>query len=62
MNIMLWRYVNDITQNGDKECYWLMLTLLRLEGWSRSRDILMFCIEKCKQPEVLDFNYQRQLH
>ena len=36
-----------------KERYWLTLTLLRLEARSRSHDISMFCIEKCKQPEML---------
>ena len=49
-----WRYVNDVTQMSiNKEQYWLKLTLLRLEGRSRSHDISMFCIKKCKQPEML---------
>ena len=54
MNITLWLYVNDVTQMLiNKEQYWLTLTLLRLEAWSRSHDISMFCIEQCKQPEIL---------
>ena len=54
MNITLWRYVNDVMQMLiNKERYWLTLTLLRLEARSRSHDISMFCIEKCKQPEIL---------
>ena len=52
MNIMLWGYVNDVMQMLiNKEHYWL--TLLHLEGRSRSHDISMSCIEKCKQPEML---------
>ena len=54
MNITVWRYVNDVTQILiNKEHYWLTLTLLRLEARPRSHDISMFCIEKCKQPEML---------
>ena len=54
MNITSWRYMNDVTQMLiNKEHYWLKLTLLRLEVRSRSYDISMFCIEKCKQPEML---------
>ena len=54
INIKSWRYVNGVTQMSiNKELYWLTLTLLRLEAWSRSHDISMFCIEKCKQPEML---------
>ena len=54
MNITSWRYVNDVTQLSiNKERYWLTLTLLSLEARSRSHDISMFCIEKCKQPEML---------
>ena len=54
MNITLWLHVNDVTQMLiNKEHYWLTLTLLRLEVRSRSHDISMFCIENCKQPEVL---------
>ena len=54
MNITSWRYMNDVTQMLiSKERYWLTLTLLRLEVWSQSHDISMFCIEKCKQPEML---------
>ena len=37
----------------NKERNWLTLTLLHLEAQSRSHDISMFCIEKCKQPEML---------
>ena len=54
MNIMSWRYVNDVMQISIiKERHWLTLTLLHLEARSRSYDISMFCIEKCKQPEML---------
>ena len=54
MNKMLWLYVNDVTQMSiNKDHYWLALTLLRLLARSRSHDISMFCIEKCKQPEML---------
>ena len=54
MNITSWRYVKDVTQLWiNKERYWLMLRFLRLEAGSRSHDISMFCIEKCKQPEML---------
>ena len=54
MNIRSWRYVNDVTQMSiNKERYWLTLTLPRLEARSRSHDISLFCIEKCKQPEML---------
>ena len=54
VNITSWRYVNDVTQMSiNKERYWLTLTFLRLEARSRSRDISMFCIKKCKQPEML---------
>ena len=54
MNIMSWRYVNDVMQMSiNKERYWLTLTLLRLEELSRSHDISMFCIEKYKLPEML---------
>ena len=54
MNITSWRYMNDITQTSiNKERYWLTLTLFRLEVLSRSNDISMLCIEKCKQPEML---------
>ena len=54
MNIMSLRYVNDVTKMWiNKEHYWLTLTLLRLEAPSRSHDISMFCIQKCKQPEML---------
>ena len=46
---MTWRYVNDITQTSiNKKCYWLTLTLLRVEVRSRSHDISMFYMEKCK--------------
>ena len=39
--------------NIDKqECYWLTLMLLLLVVRSRSRDMSMFCIQKCKQPEM----------
>ena len=37
-----------------KASYWLTLTLLHLEARSRSHDFSMFCIEKCKQLEMLD--------
>ena len=51
---MLWRYVIDVRQTLiNKGSYWLMLTLLQPEAWSRSHDILMFCIEKCKQLEIM---------
>ena len=41
--------------NVDKKAnYWLTLSLLHLEARSRSNDISMFCIEKCKQLEMLD--------
>ena len=54
MNITSWRYVNDITQLLiNKERHWLTLTLLWLEARSRSHEISMFCIEKCKQTEML---------
>ena len=54
MNKCLHRYVNDVTQMWiNKENYWLTLTLLHLETQSRSHDIPMFCIEKCKQTEML---------
>ena len=54
MNITLWPYVNDVMiLSINKERYWLMLTFLRLEARSRSHDISMFCIEKCKKPEML---------
>ena len=54
MNIMLWRYVDDVMQMLiNKERYWLTFTLLRIEVRSRSNDIPMFCIEKCKHPEML---------
>ena len=54
MNITSWKYMNDVTQLSiNKERYLLRLTLLRLEAWSRSHDISMFCIEKCKQREML---------
>ena len=47
-------YVSDVTQFAiNKERLWMTLTLLRLEGRSRSHDISMFCTEKCKQPEML---------
>ena len=53
--ITSWRYVNDVTQTSiNKASYWLALTLLRLEARSRSHDISMFCIEKCKQLEMFD--------
>ena len=39
----------------DREGYWLTLTLLRLEVWSSSHDISMFCIEKYKRLEMLEF-------
>ena len=43
MHITSWRYMNDVTQKSiNKERSWLTLTLLRLEGRSRSHDILMF--------------------
>ena len=52
MFITSWRYVNDVTQMLiSKESYGLMLTLL-LPDPSRSHDISMFCIEKCKQLEI----------
>ena len=38
----------------NKANYCLTLTLLRLDARLRSQDILMFCIEKCKQLEMLD--------
>ena len=54
MNITVWRHVNDATQISiNKERHWYTLTLLRLEARSKSHDISMFCIEKCKQPEML---------
>ena len=54
LNIKARRCVNDAMQMSiTKERYWLTLTLLRLEVQSRSHDISMFCIEKCKQPEML---------
>ena len=53
MNITLWRYVNGVTQMINKELYWLMMKLLHLEVRSRSHDVSMFCIEKCKQQEML---------
>ena len=54
MNITLWQYMNDVMQMSiNKERYWLMLTLLHQEARSRSYDISMFGIEKCKQPETL---------
>ena len=54
MNIMSWRYLNDVMQmSTNKERYWLSLKLLLLEARSRSHDISMFCIEKCKQPKML---------
>ena len=54
MNITPWRYMNEVTQKLiNKERYWLTLTFLCLEALSRSHDIKMFCIEKCKQPEML---------
>ena len=54
MNITSGRYVNDVTQMSiNKERYWLTLMLLRLEARSRSHDVSMFCMEKCKQPEML---------
>ena len=54
MNITLCRYVNDVAQVSiNKEPFWLTLTLIRLEAGSRSHDISMFCIEKCKQQEML---------
>ena len=37
----------------NKDHYWLTLTLLRLKALSRSHDTSMFCMEKCKQPEML---------
>ena len=52
MNITSWRYVNDVTQISiNKGCYWLVL--LRLEVLSGSHGILIFCFEKCKQPDML---------
>ena len=43
MHITSWRYMNDVTQMSiNKERSWLTLTLLRLEGRSRSHDISMF--------------------
>ena len=54
VDITSWPYVTDVMQMSiNKECYWLTLTLLHLEARSRSHDISMFCIEKCKQPEML---------
>ena len=54
MDITSWRNVNDVTQMSiNKESYWLTLTLLRLGARSRSHGISMFCIEKCKQLEML---------
>ena len=54
MNITSWRYMNDVKQMLiNKDRYWMTLTLLRLEGRSTSHDSSMFCIEKCKQPEML---------
>ena len=37
----------------NKEHDWLMLTLPRLETLSRSHDVSMFCIKKCKKLEML---------
>ena len=54
MNITLWQYMNDLMQMSiNKDRYWLTLTILHLEARSRSYDISMFGIEKCKQPEML---------
>ena len=54
MNIKSWQYMNDITLILiNKGCYLLTLTLVCLEALSRSHYISMFCIEKCKQPELL---------
>ena len=51
MNITSSLHINDFTQKLiNKERYGLTLTLLSLEVQSRSHDISMFCIEKCKQP------------
>ena len=54
MYIMLWGYVNDVTQTLlNKERFWLTLMLLRLEMRPKSHDISMFCIEKCKHLGML---------
>ena len=53
MNITSWRNMNDATQLSiNKESFWLTLTLLHQEARSRSDGIPVFCIEKCKQPEM----------
>ena len=47
MNTTSWRYVNDITQMLiNNERYWLTMTLLHLELWSKSHAISTFCIER----------------
>ena len=49
VTIREWRHAKV---DGQKS-YWLTLTLLRPEAWSRSHNISMFCIEKCKKLEML---------
>ena len=54
MYINTWRYVNDFMQSLiNKESYWLTLTILCPEARPKSHDISLFCIEKCKQLEIL---------
>ena len=53
IHVTSWRYANAFTQTSiNKESYWLMLTLLRPEARSRSHDISLVCIEKCKKLEM----------
>ena len=54
MNITLYRYMHEVMHSSINEGrYWLRLTLLLLDVWSRSYDISTFCMEKYMQSEML---------